>query len=194
VARWLHARGVLSLAVAVAATWIANPVLAIMASMLETLRDLVAHKGYANAAILRAIAGSDPARADQGLNALLHHVLLANRFWMLAVLGESFVAEEESRLSRSFDALVQRFSTLQDQESRWVATATETDLGRELRDPLIPGGTCSVAEALLQVCMHSHGHRAQIATRLRDHGVAPPPTEFINWLTSRPTPTWPTGA
>jgi uncharacterized damage-inducible protein DinB len=162
-----------------------------MASMLETLRDLVAHKGYANAAILQAIARSGAARADPGLNALLHHVLLANRFWMLAVLGEPFVAEDESRLSRSFDELVQRFSTLQDLESRWLAAAAEIDLARVLRDPLIPGGTCSVREALLQVCMHSHGHRSQIATRLRDHGVAPPPTEFVYWLTSRPAAIWP---
>ena len=165
-----------------------------MASMLETLRDLVAHKGYANAAILQAIGRSDAAQADEGLNSLLHHVLLANRFWMLTVLGEPFVAEDESRLSRSFDELVQRFSRMQDQEARWLATAAETDLTRALRDPLIPGGTCSVGEALLQVCLHSHGHRSQIATRLRGHGIAPPPTEFVNWLTSRPAAIWPPGA
>ena len=64
-----------------------------MASMLETLRDLVAHKGYANAAILQAIARSDAAQADEGLNSLLHHVLLATRFWMLNLkIGAIFLA------------------------------------------------------------------------------------------------------
>ena len=72
-----------------------------------------------------------------------------------------------------------------------MATVTETDITRLIRDPLIPGGQCSVAEALLQVCMHSHGHRAQVAKRLREHGGVPPPTDFINWLASRPAAAWP---
>ena len=121
--------------------------------MLEALRDLVAHKGYANAVILRAVRENGTAAADRELNALLHHVLLANRFWILAIVGLPFAAEDESRLSHSFDELVQRFSTTQEQESRWLAGASEADLAHVLRDPLIPGGKCSVAEALLQVCM-----------------------------------------
>ena len=159
--------------------------------MLEALRDLVAHKGYANAAILSVVGEHGAVEADRELNDLLHHVLLANRFWMLAILGLPFAAEDESRLSRSFDELVQRFSSLQEHESKWLAAATEADLTRVLRDALIPGGTCSVAEALLQVCMHSQGHRAQMAKRLRENGAVPPSTDFITWLTSRPAAAWP---
>ena len=162
-----------------------------MPAMLETLRDLITHKGYANAAILRAVGAHEAAAADHELNAILHHVLVANRFWILAILGLPFNAADESRLSGSFEELVQRFSSTQEQESRWMATVTETDITRLIRDPLIPGGQCSVAEALLQVCMHSHGHRAQVAKRLREHGGVPPPTDFINWLTSRPAAAWP---
>lgn len=159
--------------------------------MLETFRDLVAHKGHANAAILSAVGAKGAAEADRELNALLHHVLLANRFWMLAILRLPFVAEHESCPSRSFGELVQRFSNTQAQESTWLATAAEADLSRVLRDPLIPGGQCTVAEALLQVCMHSHGHRAQMAKRLRECGVVLPTTDLINWLTSRPAAAWP---
>ena len=70
--------------------------------MLERLRDSVAHKGYANAAILSVVGEHEAAAADRELNALLHHVLLANRFWMFAILGLPFAAEDESRPSRSF--------------------------------------------------------------------------------------------
>jgi uncharacterized damage-inducible protein DinB len=164
------------------------------ALVLEALRDLVAHKGYANAAILGVVGENGAAADDRELIALLHHVLLSNRFWILAILGLPFAADDESRLSHSFDELVQRFSSTQEQESRWLAAATEADLTRVLRGPLIPGGKCSVAEALLQVCMHSHGHRAQIAKRLRQHGAVPPTTDFINWLTNRPAAAWPLSA
>lgn len=159
--------------------------------MLAMLRDLIAHKGYANAALLSAIRQNDSARADPELVDLLHHILIANRFWLLTILGLPFVFEDESRPSGSFDALIQRYWSTQEQESTWFATATEADLALVLESPLIPGATCSVSQALLQVCLHSHGHRAQCAKLLRRHGSVPPMTDFIVWLVKRPPAEWP---
>ena len=158
--------------------------------MLEMLRDLVAHKGHANAALLSAIRQNGTAAADPELWQLLHHILLANRFWLLTVLGLPFVHEDEARPSSSFDALVQRYGNMQAQETAWLETATEVDLARVLESALIPNGRCSVSQALMQVCMHSHGHRAQCAKLLRRHGDVPPQTDFILWLTSRPRAEW----
>jgi uncharacterized damage-inducible protein DinB len=156
--------------------------------MLEMLRDLVAHKGHANAALLAAIQQHPTARSDRELWELLHHILLANRFWLLTVLGIPFVHEDEARPSSSFGALIQRYGVTQAQEAAWLETATEDDLERMLEDALIPNGKCSVSQAFMQVCLHSHGHRAQCAKLLRRHGAVPPPTDFILWLTSRPGP------
>jgi uncharacterized damage-inducible protein DinB len=156
--------------------------------MLEMLRDLVAHKGYANAAVLDGIRQNDAARSDPELSDLLHHILVANRFWLLTILGLPFVFETESCPSGSFDALIERYRSSQEQESTWLATATEADLARVLESPFIPGGACLVSHALMQVCMHSQGHRAQCAKLLRRHGGVPPTTDFIVWLASRPIP------
>jgi uncharacterized damage-inducible protein DinB len=158
--------------------------------MLEMLRDLVQHNGYANAALLRAIRENDAAVADAELGELLHHILLANRFWLTSVLGLPFDVERESQPSSSFDVLVQRYRTTHEQQAAWLSTATEEDLARMLESDLIPGGRCSVAQAFVQVCLHSHGHRAQCAKLLRRHGGTPPPTDFILWLTSRAAPEW----
>lgn len=154
--------------------------------MLQMLRDLVAHKGHANAELLTAIRQNGAAVSDPELWELLHHILLANRFWLLTVLQRPFSLEEESRPSESFEALVQRYALTQSQESEWLATATESDLGRVLRDDRIPRGKCSVAQALVQVCLHSHGHRAQCAKLLRRHGAVPPMMDFILWLATHP--------
>jgi uncharacterized damage-inducible protein DinB len=154
--------------------------------MLEMLRDLVAHKGHANAALLSAIRQNDAATSDPELCELLHHILIANRFWLLAVLALPFVFEDESRPSTSSDALVQRYSSTQEQESAWLAVASEPDLARVLESPLIPSGRCSVSQGLMQACLHSHGHRAQCAKLFRRHGGVPPTTDFIVWLASRP--------
>jgi uncharacterized damage-inducible protein DinB len=154
--------------------------------MLAMLRDLVAHKGHANAALLEAVRGNGAAAADPDLLDLLHHVLIANRFWVLAILARRFVHDDEARPSTSFDALVDRYSVTQALEESWLAAATRNDLARVLENALIPGGSCSVAQALVQTCMHAHGHRAQCAKLLRRHGAVPPPSDFILWLaTSR---------
>jgi uncharacterized damage-inducible protein DinB len=49
----------------------------------------------------------------------------------------------------------------------------------------------SVRQALTQCAMHSHYHRGQNATRLRELGGAPPMTDFIVWLRDgQPPPQW----
>lgn len=153
--------------------------------MLRMLRDLVDHKGHANRALLHAIQAHAAAATDPQLLDLLHHVLLANRFWLLSVLDQPFVLEEEVRPAPSFDALVARFVGTQAAEAAWLASATEADLDRTLAGALIPGGECSVAQAIMQVCLHSHGHRAQAAALLRRHGGTPPGTDFVAWLAAR---------
>jgi uncharacterized damage-inducible protein DinB len=158
--------------------------------MLEMLRDLAAHKGHANAALLNAIRQNGAAASDPALWDLLHHILLANRFWLLTILGSPFVLEHEARPAASFDALIQRFGSTHAQESAWFETATEGDLARTVEDAQIPGGRCSVSQAIMQVCLHSHGHRAQCAKLLRGHGGVPPMTDFILWLANRPAAEW----
>jgi uncharacterized damage-inducible protein DinB len=154
--------------------------------MLVLLRELVEHKGHANAALLQAIRQNDRAADDAEIRQLLHHILLANRFWLLTILGLPFAPESESRQARSFDELIERYAGTQAQESAWLDGATEADPERVLKHALIPSGQCSVAHAFVQVCMHSHGHRAQCAKLLRRHGVQPPTADFILWVTKNP--------
>ena len=153
--------------------------------MLEMVRDLVSHNGHANAELLEAIRQNDGAVEDRELWDMLHHILVANRFWLLTILGLPFAVEQECRLSASFEALIERYRATHEQQSVWLAGATESDLARVLHSASVPGGTCSVAQAFTQVCMHSHGHRAQCAKLLRRHGSAPPMTDFILWLAGR---------
>ena len=153
--------------------------------MLATLRDLVAHKGHANAALLESVRGNGAASADREIRDLLHHVLIADRFWVLAILERPFVHDDEARPSESFDALVVRHACTQALAAAWLEAATEDDLARVLENALIPGGSCTVAQALVQACLHAHGHRAQCAKLLRRHGGVPPPSDFIAWLAAR---------
>lgn len=159
-------------------------------TMLVMLQDLVDHKGYANAALLKAIRQHETAAQDPELRKLLHHIILANRFWLRLSLGLPFAVEEESRIPESLEAITAQYRETHAQEREWLSQVREPDLARILETPFIPGHSFSVAQALMQVCMHSNGHRAQCATRLRLLGGTPPGMDFILWLKERPSADW----
>ena len=156
-----------------------------------SFQDLIAHKGFADAALLSAIAQHPAASTDAPLRTLLHHMLVSNRFWLLSIVGEPFQSEVETRIPDSLDAVIDHFRATHARETDWIAGATGDALSRTLESPLIPGGRCVVSDAVLQVCLHSQGHRAQCAKMLRALGGVPPATDFILWRVARPAPSWP---
>ena len=159
--------------------------------MLGMLRDLVQHKAWASAALLTAIRDNETAAADENLRALLHHIILANRFWLLSCLGQVFDIDAESRVPESLNAITDQYRATHTRRMANGSGTSSSPISRAvLDDPLIPGGRCSVAQAYMQVCMHSHGHRAQGAKLLRSLGGKPPATDFILWLKDRPSPDW----
>lgn len=153
--------------------------------MLEMLRDLVAHKGWANARMLATISGHADAATDREILELLHHILISNRFWLLNIVGQRFDLEREQARPAALDALSDGYVATQRDEEAWIAQASPVDLERILVSEFIPGGRFTVAQALVQVCMHSQGHRSQLAKMLRRHGATPPMTDFILWLRER---------
>ncbi|HKQ72334.1 MAG TPA: DinB family protein [Blastocatellia bacterium] len=158
--------------------------------MLLMLQDLIYHKGYTNASLLKAIRRHEAAVQDLEMLKTLHHIILANRFWLLLILGLPFSVEEESQVPKSLETLVAQYRETHAQEMAWVSQVQEPELTRIVETPFIPGHTYSVAQALIQVCMHSHGHRAQCSSRLRLLGGTPPNMDFILWLKERPAPDW----
>lgn len=158
--------------------------------MLPMLKDLLLHKEYANASLLKAIRQHEPAAEDLELRKLLHHIILANRYWLFLIIGRPFAIEEESRLPESLGAITALYREIHAQEGQWIARLHEDDLTRALETRFIPGLHCSLAQAIMQVCLHSQGHRAQCASRIRSLGGVPPALDFILWLKERPSPDW----
>jgi uncharacterized damage-inducible protein DinB len=158
--------------------------------MLVMLQDLIQHKGYANACLLKSIRQHEKAAQDQELRRLLHHIILANRFWLHLSMGLSFALEEESHVPELLADVEAQYRETHTRELNWMSEVHEPDLARRLQTPFLPGCDYSIAQALMQVCMHSHGHRSQCATRLRLLGGTPPALDFILWLKERPAADW----
>jgi len=76
---------------------------------------------------------------------------------------------------------------------RLLESITDARLAEPIRIPWFkdPPLTISVSEALTQCAMHSHHHRGQNATRLRELGGVPPSTDLIVWYwKQRPAAEW----
>jgi uncharacterized damage-inducible protein DinB len=140
--------------------------------------------------MLNAIRRRTVAASDDELRALMHHILLAHRFWIHLAQGLRFAVEDESKVPDSLEAVIARYQQTQAQEKDWLAGLAEADLERTLESPYFPGRQIPLKEALMQVCLHSQGHRAQCSTRLRMLGGKAPTLDFIVWLQQRPEPVW----
>jgi uncharacterized damage-inducible protein DinB len=154
--------------------------------MLQMLQDLILHKGHANASLLQAIRDNETAAEDAELRKTLHHILVANRFWLSLMLGLPFTLEKESRVPESLADLETQYKETHAMEQEWASKLDEGELARTVETPYIPGHSYSLAQALMQVCMHSAAHRAQCSKRLRQLGGTPPGMDFIVWLKERP--------
>ena len=150
--------------------------------MLAAIDQLIRHKWWANSNLLRAVDQHAPAAEDAELRKLLHHILVANRYWLLLTLGQPFVDEHEKRLPESHSAAMAQFAATEQVEKNWLEAATPSELDRRLQPRALPDITISVAQAMLQVSLHSHGHRSQCASRLRALGGTPLPMDFVLWV------------
>src|SRR5918995_7450912 len=105
--------------------------------MLSMLRDLVAHKGHANASLLSVVQRNERAASDSDIIDLLQHVLVANRFWSCAVRRVPFVPAPDEDAPRTCDALVEAYQRTQQEEAAWLNAATEADCAAVLEHPFI---------------------------------------------------------
>jgi uncharacterized damage-inducible protein DinB len=158
--------------------------------MLAMIRDLFRHQAWADASMMNAIKRHDAAARDPELRRLLHHVLLAHRFWVHLCQGLPFSADKERDEPESLESIAARYRETQRQEREWLDRIEESDSARTLESAYLPGRHIAVWEALIQVCLHSQGHRSQCAARLRLLGGEPPTLDFILWSKDRPAPDW----
>jgi uncharacterized damage-inducible protein DinB len=152
--------------------------------MLETIRELNAYSGWANARILTAVSASS--RHHQKALHLLAHLLVAEGIWLLRLKGE-----DTSAINKSPELLLAECENLanenQKEYTRLLGSLSEDDLdslatyrnfkGTEFHTP--------VGEILMHVALHGTYHRGQIAIAMREEGGIPVDTDFITFSRER---------
>lgn len=156
--------------------------------MISMLRSLFAHQAWADIAILSAVRAHSGAYDDSEVRTVLHHIVMVQRFFLSQITGRPFDMQSEGAIPDSQDALEQRYHEAHAGEQEFLSRLDEVEAARVLDLPVLTDIHPTVAEALTQVILHSQGHRAQCATRLRQLGTPIPPTDYILWLKDRPAP------
>jgi len=159
--------------------------------MLTFLRDLLAHAEWANAVFFHAWAKS-PARDHEEMRRRVGHIIGVQRGF-LAILNGETPGHPPSGPPPSFDELKARAETCHALLRDYAAKLQPEMLAQTVRVPWFPEPPCviTVAEALVQVAMHTQHHRGQCMTRLKDFGGEPQNVDWIIWLwKSKPSGRW----
>jgi uncharacterized damage-inducible protein DinB len=158
------------------------------------LRDFYGHQVWADAEHWRAIGAHAAARDDKAIRDRLHHIAIVQRafLWAAGDRKEQFVFTKPEDFG-SFDDLKSYARDHHDRIREFIAMVSDARLAESIVIPWFqdPPLTLPLTEALTQCAMHSHYHRGQNATRLRELGREPPATDLIFWYwKGRPAPAW----
>ena len=161
-------------------------------SATDALRDMWRHHEWADAEHWRAFESFPAALGDALLFERLHHLHLTQSAWVWAIgdRRQEFVFSKRE----DFTAVALKdFAMSSHQALALAATVGESELERLIGIPWFtdPPLQLTVREGLTQVAMHSHYHRGQNSTRLRELGGGPPGSDLITWIwKGRPAARW----
>jgi uncharacterized damage-inducible protein DinB len=148
------------------------------------LDELLVHQEWADAEHWRAFEAYPGALADKPLYERLYHIHVVQHafLWITGPRTSTFDYKkpedfDEPPALKSYGQ--QGLAGLRERLKSIVANSFEEIIEVPWFNPPLK---ISRRHALTQVAMHSHYHRAQNATRLRELGGVPPTTDFIVWL------------
>ena len=161
--------------------------------MASYLDELYAHQEWADAEHWRAFEAHATALADKAIRARLLHIHQVQYAYVW--IAGTRAAQFEFRKIEDFPTMADLKQYARQGHAQMIAivkAATEKQLDETLEIPWFqPPLKVSVRHALMQAAMHSHYHRGQNATRLRELGGEPPMTDFILWVRDgKPAAKW----
>ena len=150
--------------------------------MLNHLAELMGHAEWANAVFFHAW-GKSPARDHEEMRRRVAHVVGVQDGFLAVLRGEAPGGPPDGP-PPSFDDLKARAEAGHAALRAFAGSVTAESSERKVRIPWFPDPPCvlSVAEALVQVAMHTQHHRGQLMTRLKDFGGEPKNVDWIIWL------------
>jgi uncharacterized damage-inducible protein DinB len=161
--------------------------------MLSYLAELYGHQEWADAEHWRAFEAFPAALDDKAICDRLFHIhLVQHAFaWITGPRTSQFDLKKVEDFADT-SALKKYAQQGLAELDEMLKSLTQDQIEETIHIPWFnPPLTISRRHALTQAAMHSHYHRAQNATRLRELGGVPPTTDFIVWIRNgQPAAQW----
>jgi uncharacterized damage-inducible protein DinB len=157
------------------------------------LDELYAHQEWADAEHWRAFEAHPAALEDTAIRERLLHIHLVQHgfLWVTSPQRSEFAFKKLEDFP--FMADLKQYARQGLDDINELLKNTNQERMEELVEVpwFKPPLKISVRHAFMQAAMHSHYHRGQNATRLRELGGVPPMTDFIVWLRDgQPAANW----
>ena len=162
--------------------------------MRELLRDLYGHQAWADALHWTAFEAHPGALLDAKLRERLHHIHLVQRAFLGVATGSGMPERPRLEDFAGMHELKAEARRYHEAARRFVEGASDETLAARANLPWFqdPPLDITLGQALHQCAMHSHYHRGQNATRLKELGSEPPLSDLIVWWwKGRPPAQWP---
>ena len=145
---------------------------------------------WADAEVWKAIRNVPAALEEEALKELMFHIHFTQRAFFQVWRGDTFTFMKADAFD-SLDAVYHWHAAYYEELQAWLAGLEAAQLAEPVDIPWSKFFTrqlgrevaaTTLGETILQVCMHSVHHRAQVNTRLRVLGGTPPMIDYIAWL------------
>ena len=156
------------------------------------LPDLFGHQEWADSVHWRAIGSHAAAVEDDPLRRRLYHIQAVQRAFLSVWRGSPKWPEPLDNYP-SFETLRDAAHGAHRDIRSFLEKLAPARLEEDVAVPWFPAPhrPIRVLDTMHQVLLHSQGHRAQNAIRLRELGGAAPVTDYIVWiLEGRPAADW----
>ena len=148
-------------------------------NLLQYFSRQFTYDAWANTEVLSAIKSASAQSNPRPLK-LLAHILSAEQLWLERLLQQPQTTPvwPDPAVEKCEPQIAKLAGSWQD----FLAGLSDSELAREVRYKNSKGEPWSstVQDVLTHVLLHSAYHRGQIASALRDSGVAPAYTDFIH--------------
>lgn len=160
--------------------------------MSHLLHDLYSHQSWADAEHWRTFDAHPAALEDESVRNRVYHIHLTQDAFLCIVRGRRFAGRKLEEFS-TMAALKEYARNNHDEAASFLKTLSIEHLATLIVIPWFkdPSLSLSIEQALVQAAMHSHYHRGQNATHMRELGIEPPLIDFIAWIwKGKPAAVW----
>jgi uncharacterized damage-inducible protein DinB len=155
---------------------------------MDTIRTILRYSDWADDQLLRAAGALGDEQLDRpfdmgvgSLRRTLLHIWAGESVWLARWQGKAETPWPDEGERVSVATLAERFRETWKQRTKWLDALPETELAQAIvyRDSKGTRYSAALGDMMLQLCLHSHHHRAQAVNMIRCVGGTPPELDYM---------------